>query len=125
MESPYKLRIRELYWNCTTWRLIRRYRAQLSEVEDDGEKEEQWLRVERERVALKEDKVPVTCGKKKASVRKETNAVSGMRVPMVRKKLQPKAATPSEPSVSRGRSVSRKRSIRGKSNHGATPRQPC
>ena len=36
------------------------------------------------------------------------------------------AATPSEPTVSRGRSVSRKRSIRGKSNHGATIlRQPC
>ena len=36
------------------------------------------------------------------------------------------AATPSEPSFSRGRSVSRKRSIRGKSNHGATIlRQPC
>ena len=36
------------------------------------------------------------------------------------------AATPSEPTPSRGRSVSRKRSIRGKSNHGATIlRQPC
>ena len=34
------------------------------------------------------------------------------------------AATPSEPTVSRGRSVSRKRSIRGKSNHGAILRQP-
>ena len=29
------------------------------------------------------------------------------------------AATPSEPTVSRGRSVSRKKSIRGKSNHGS------
>ena len=37
---------------------------------------------------------------------------------------EPKAATPSEPSMSRGRSVSRKRSIRGKSNHGAILRQP-
>ena len=35
------------------------------------------------------------------------------------------AATPSDPFFSRGRSVSRKRSIRGKSNHGATLlRQP-
>ena len=34
------------------------------------------------------------------------------------------AATPSEPSVSRGRSVSRKRSIRGKSNLGMILRQP-
>ena len=35
------------------------------------------------------------------------------------------AATPSEPSWSRGRSVSKKRSIQGKSNHGAILRQPC
>ena len=35
------------------------------------------------------------------------------------------AATPSGPSVSRGRSVSRKRSIRGNSNHGSILRQPC
>ena len=35
------------------------------------------------------------------------------------------AATPSEPTASRGPSVSRKRSIRGKSNHGAILRQPC
>ena len=35
------------------------------------------------------------------------------------------AATPSKLSLSRGRSVSRKRSIRGKSNHGAILRQPC
>ena len=35
------------------------------------------------------------------------------------------AATPSGPTVSRGRSASRKRSIRGKSNHGAILRQPC
>ena len=35
------------------------------------------------------------------------------------------AATPPEPSFSRGRSVSKKRSIQGKSNHGAILRQPC
>ena len=35
------------------------------------------------------------------------------------------AATPSGPTVSRGRSASRKRSIRGKGNHGSIPRQPC
>ena len=35
------------------------------------------------------------------------------------------AATPSEPPLSRGRSVSRKRSVQGKSNHGAILRQPC
>ena len=40
-------------------------------------------------------------------------------------KPTPKAATPSEPLMTRGRSVSKKRSIRGKSNHGAILRQPC
>ena len=35
------------------------------------------------------------------------------------------AATLSEPTISRGRSLSRKRSIRGKSNHGSILRQPC
>ena len=35
------------------------------------------------------------------------------------------AASPSEPSMTRGRSVSKKRSIKGKSNHGAILRQPC
>ena len=36
-------------------------------------------------MALKEEKVPVTNGKKKANVRKETNAVSSMRVTIVQK----------------------------------------
>ena len=35
------------------------------------------------------------------------------------------AATPSGPTISRGRSVSRKRSIRGKGSHGSILRQPC
>ena len=35
------------------------------------------------------------------------------------------AATPSEPTVTQGRSVSRTRSIRAKSNHGSILRQPC
>ena len=42
-----------------------------------------------------------------------------------RQKPTPNAATPSETSMTRGRSVSRKRSIRGKSNHGSILRQPC
>ena len=67
----------------------------------------------------------VTSGKKKASVRKETNAVSGMRVTIARKNPEHNAATPSEPSMSRGRSVSKKRSIQGKSNDVAILRQPC
>ena len=40
-------------------------------------------------------------------------------------KPEPNAATPSEPSMSRGRSVSKTRSIRDKSNHGSILRQPC
>ena len=40
-------------------------------------------------------------------------------------KLEPNAATPSGPSMSRGRRVSKKRSIRDKSNHGSILRQPC
>ena len=79
--------------------------AQLSKIEDDGEKEkkirnfdcetltpgtgelkqEQWSRIERDLVALKEEKVHATCGKKKANVRRETSAVSGMRVTIVHK----------------------------------------
>ena len=44
---------------------------------DTGEvKQEQWSRIERDWVALKEEKVPVTSGKSKASVRKETHVVS-------------------------------------------------
>ena len=39
---------------------------------------------------------------KKASVRKETNAVSGMRVTIVSKKPEHNAATPCEPTLSRG-----------------------
>ena len=41
------------------------------------------------------------------------------------KKPEHTAVTPSEPSMSRGRSVSMNRSIRDKSNHGAILRQPC
>ena len=37
----------------------------------------------------------------------------------------PNAVTPSEPSMARGRSVSRKSSIKGKSNPGIILRQPC
>ena len=93
------------YWNCTTWRFIKRYRCPISEVGNCGVERsidqklryeslmpdmrkldlEPWERVARELLALKEEKVPVTSGKKEASVRKETNAVSGMRVMIVHK----------------------------------------
>ena len=63
-------------------------------------------------MALKEEKVFATSGKKKASVRRETNVVPGMRVTIVHNKNQnPNAATPSEPTASRGRSVSRKAKV--------------
>ena len=46
------------------------------------------------------------------------------RIPRSCTKPEHTAATPSEPNASRGRGVSRKRSIRGKSNHGSILRQP-
>ena len=51
-------------------------------------------------MTLKEEKVPVTSGKKKASVRRETNAVSGMMSNDRAQKPDHNAATPSEPSFS-------------------------
>ena len=88
-------------------------------------KQEQWSSVERDYSALKEEKVLVTSGKSKASVRKETVAVSATITQDRAQKPEHTAATLSEPTVSRGRTVSRKRSIRGKSNHGSILRQPC
>ena len=76
-------------------------------------------------MALKEEKVYVTSGKKKTSVRRETSAVSCVRVTNRAQKPTPKAATPSEPSMTRGRSASRKRSVRGRSQTGRILRQPC
>ena len=54
-----------------------------------------------------------------------TSAVYGMKVTIVHKNQNPKAATLSEPSMKRGRSVWKKRSVKGKCNHGAILRQPC
>ena len=48
-----------------------------------------------------------------------------MRVTIVPKKTDHNAATLSDPSFSRGRSVSKERSIQGRSNHGVLLRQPC
>ena len=71
-------------------------------------------------MALKEEKVSV-----KASVRKETVAVSATKPKILRKNQNTLPSQPSQPSMTRGRSVSRKRSIRGKGNHGSFLRQPC
>ena len=67
----------------------------------------QWERVERDCLALKEEKVSVTgqCSKgDRCSFRHDTQDRSH--------KPEHTAATPPEPTVSRGRSVSRKRSLR-------------
>ena len=63
---------------------------------------------------MKEEKVYVTSGKKKASVRRDTRAVSGTESGGRAPKPTPKAASPSNPSMTRGRSASRERSVRGK-----------
>ena len=62
-------------------------------------------------MALKDEKVSVTSGKKKASVRRESSALSSMRVTILHKKTTPKAATLFEPSMTRGRSMSKIRSV--------------
>ena len=60
-------------------------------------------------MALEKEKVLVTSGKKKASVPKETNAVSRMRVTIVRRNTDHNVAKPSEPSdVTRSKCVAQK-----------------
>ena len=77
-------------------------------------------------MALKEEKVLVTSGKKKASVRKGNQCSFWHESnDHAQQKPNPNAATPSEPSMTRGRSVSRKTGIKGKSNPGIILRQPC
>ena len=76
-------------------------------------------------MALKEEKVPVTSGKKKGQCSKGDRCSFRHESDDHAKKPEHTAATPSEPSFSRGRSVSKKRSLEGKRNHGAILRQPC
>ena len=76
-------------------------------------------------MALKEEKVPVTSGKKKGQCLQGGRCSFRHEAQDRAQKPEHIAATLSEPTVSRGRSVSRKRSIRGKSNHGSILRQPC
>ena len=64
--------------------------------------------VEREESALKEEQVSVTSGKKKASVRKGDRRSFRHETQDRAQKPEHTAATPSEPTVSRGRSPSRK-----------------
>ena len=76
-------------------------------------------------IGVEGGKVSATSGKKKASVRKETFCSFRHESNDSAQKPEHTAGTPSEPSFSRGRSVSKKRSIQGKSNHGTILRQPC
>ena len=73
--------------------------------------QEQWSRVDRDKSSLREEKVYVTSGMTKASLRKETDAVSSTKPKIVRKNqnTQP-PRLPSQPyhevEVCRGREVS-------------------
>ena len=88
---------------------------------DTGElKQKQCSKIVMDSVVLKEEEVLAISGKQKVSVRDETNGVSDTRV-MIVKKPTPKAAPPTP----RGRSASRKRSLRGRSQCGKSNRQPC
>ena len=135
LESLYKLRIRESDWLKNCIGIVRHgdssedVNAQLSKIENDGAKkkrsetsdcetltpgmrelkQEQWSRMEREWVALKVGKVHVTSGKK-------SPVFEGR--PVQFPKPTPKDAQPSEPSMTRGRSASRKRSVTGRSQTG-------
>ena len=64
----------------------KRSETSIAKLPGAGElKQEQWSRVERDYLALKEEKVPDNNGKKKASVRRGISAVSGMRPEIARK----------------------------------------
>ena len=118
--------------------------SQLSKVVNHGEKENsqklrlrnfwRWAWENWNRSGDKESKGTVrrwrrkrsvTSGKKKASVQKETDAVSVMNPKIARKNQNtapPRLLNQPYHEVKR---VSKKRSIQGKSNHGSILRQPC
>ena len=77
-------------------------------------------------MALKEEKVFVISGKKNANVRRKTSAFSGMRVTIVpNKNRHRKPLHPLSHQWHWGRSESRKRNVRGRSQTGRILRQPC
>ena len=109
LESLYKLwireseRLQERIWIVWHGNSPEDVDAQLSEIEKSGEKkfrsktstpdmwkakQVQWSRVTGDYVVLKEEEVFVTSGKKKESVWRETNVVSGMRVTIVQNRYQ-------------------------------------
>ena len=69
---------KEEYWSETS---IMKFRSQRTRELT----QERWSRIERDWVALKEEKVSVTSGKKKASVPKETVAVCATKPKIARK----------------------------------------
>ena len=129
------------YWKCTTWKFIKRYRRPIIRSWKP------WWKGEKVRNFVYETLMP---GMRKLNLEpKEIFAIgveggkgicyqwsekgqwskgdrcSFRHVTQDRaQKPEHTAATPSEPTVSRGRSVSRERSIRGKGNNGSI-RQPC
>ena len=76
-------------------------------------------------MALKEDKVPATSGKKKGQCSKGDQCSFRHESNDRAQKPDHNSATPCEPPLSRGRSVSKKRSIQGKSDDGVILRQAC
>ena len=67
-------------------------------------------------MALKEDKVYVTSGRKKAIVRRETSAVSGMRVMIVHQKRHRKPLHPLSHQLHEVEVRREKRSVRARSH---------
>ena len=132
------------YWNCTTWRFIRRYRCTIKKLKTMVKRsldQKHRLRNLDARHGKIESGAVVKNRKGSSGVQggkgtchqwKEKGQCSQGDRCSFRHESQDraqnpehKAATLSEASVSRGRSVSRKRSIRGKSNPGIILRQPC
>ena len=74
---------------------------------------------------MKEEKEFGSSGKKKGQCSQRDRCSFRHETQARAQKPEHTAATPSEPTVSRDRSVSRKRSIQGKSNPGAILRRPC
>ena len=138
LESLYNLRIRESAQLKTVLELYdmeihqKISMPKISKIEDNGKevystklstqdtgelKQEQWSRIDREWVAFEGGKG--TCYQWKEKGQCSQGDRCSFRHERTDRAWKPEhtAATPSEPTVSRGRSVSRKRSIRGKSHH--------
>ena len=138
IENTWVWSTRKPCWTCMTWKFIRKYRCPIIKIGDNCEEKHRsettttklfrWARENWNKRSGQESKgnewrwrrkrYLFTTGMKKGqcskgdqcSFRHESNDRS--------QKPQSKAATPSQPSMSWGRSVSKKWSIQGKGNHG-------